>query len=130
MWRIVFLVTVAALVLVSTPFVVSAVGAHKQPKAVASQQPKAVASQQPTRTVEIQGFRFRRANITIKRGTRVRWINRDSAAHTATANNVRSFDSGRLRQGQRYSHTFKMAGKKGYHCKIHPHMRASVVVKR
>jgi plastocyanin len=129
MRRIVFLVTVAALVLVSTPFVVSAVGAHKQPKAVASQQPKAVASQQPTRTVVIQGFRFKPANITIKRGTRVRWINRDSAPHTATANN-RSFGSGHLGQGQRYSHTFKTAGKKGYHCKIHPFMRGSVVVQR
>jgi plastocyanin len=137
MRRIVFLVTVAALVLVSTPFVVSAVGAHKQTKAVTSQQPKAVASKQPeavasrhpTRTVVIQGFRFKPANITIKRGTRVRWINKDSAPHTVTANN-RAFGSGHLRKGQRYSHTFKTAGKKGYHCNIHPFMRGSIVVQR
>jgi plastocyanin len=88
------------------------------------------ARKQRTRTVVIQNFRFKPAHITIKRGTKVRWINKDSTAHTATANNGRSFDSGRLRPGQRYSHTFKSAGKKRYHCKIHPHMRASVVVKR
>ena len=82
------------------------------------------------KTVVIQNFRFKPANITIKRGTKVRWINKDSTAHTATANNGRSFDSGRLGKGQRYTHTFKSAGKKRYHCEPHPHMRGTVVVKR
>jgi plastocyanin len=107
---------------VSTLFVVSASGAHKHPTAKAQKH--------PTRTVVIQNFRFKPANITIKRGTKVRWINKDGTQHTATANNGRSFDSGRLGKGQKYSHTFKRAGKKPYHCKIHPHMRGSVVVKR
>jgi plastocyanin len=69
------------------------------------------ARKQPTRTVVIQNFRFKPAHITIKRGTRVRWINKDSVKHTATANNGRSFDSGLLRKGQRYSHTFKRGGR-------------------
>jgi plastocyanin len=122
MKRIILLMTVAALVVVSTLFVVSVAGAHKHPTARAQKQ--------PTRTVSIQNFSFKPANITIKRGTRVRWINKDSTAHTATANNGRSFDSGRLGPGQKYSHTFRRAGKKSYHCEIHPDMRASVVVKR
>jgi plastocyanin len=122
MRRIILLMTLAALVVVSTLFVVSAVGAHKHPTAKAQKH--------PTRTISIQNFSFKPANITIKRGTKVRWINKDSTAHTATANNGRSFDSGRLGKGQRYTHTFKSAGKKSYHCKIHPDMRASVVVKR
>ena len=88
------------------------------------------AKKPPTKTVLIQGFKFKPANITIKRGTKVRWINKDRAHHTATANNGRSFNSGLLRKGERYSHTFKSAGKKRYLCKIHPHMRGSVVVKR
>jgi plastocyanin len=83
-----------------------------------------------TRTVVIQNFSFKPAHITIKRGTRVIWINKDSVQHTATANNGRSFDSGLLRKGQRYSHTFKRVGKKGYHCEPHPHMKGSVTVKR
>jgi plastocyanin len=122
MKRIILLMTVAALVVVSTLFVVSAAGAHKHPTARAQKH--------PTRTVLIQNFRFKPAHITIKRGTRVRWINKDPHPHTATANNERSFDSGRLGKGQRYTHTFKRAGKKPYHCEIHPDMRASVVVKR
>jgi plastocyanin len=122
MKRIILLMTVAAVVVVSTLLVVSASGAHKHPTAMAQKH--------PTRKVLIQNFRFKPAHITIKRGMRVRWINKDSAAHTATANNGRSFDSGRLAKGQRYTHTFKRVGKKPYHCKIHPDMRASVVVKR
>jgi hypothetical protein len=84
----------------------------------------------PTRTVSIQNFSFKPANITIKRGTKVRWINKDSTTHTVTANKKRSFDSGRLGPGKSYTHTFKSAGKKRYHCNIHPDMRGSVVVKR
>jgi plastocyanin len=122
MKRIILLMTVATLVVVSTLFVVSASGAHKQRAAKAQKK--------PTRTVLIQNFRFKPAHITIKRGTKVRWINKDRTAHTATANNGRSFNSGLLSRGERYSHTFKTTGKKGYHCKPHPHMRGSVVVKR
>jgi plastocyanin len=122
MRRIILLITVAALVVVSTLFVVSAAGAHKHPTAKAQKH--------PTKTVLIQGFSFKPAHITIKRGTRVRWINRDSTAHTATANNGRSFDSGRLGKGQRYSHTFKSAGKKSYHCEIHPDMKGRITVRR
>jgi plastocyanin len=122
MRRIMLLITLAALVVVSTLFAVSVAGAHKHRTAKAQKH--------PTKTVVIKNFRFKPAHITIKRGTRVRWINKDPHPHTATANNGRSFDSGRLGKGQSYTHTFKSAGKKAYHCEIHPFMRASVVVKR
>jgi len=114
--------TVAALVVVSTLFFVSASGAHKHPTARAQKH--------PTKTVLIKNFRFKPADITIKRGTKIRWINKDPHPHTATAINPRGFDSGRLGKGQRYTHTFKSAGKKSYLCKIHPFMKGSVVVKR
>jgi plastocyanin len=122
MRRIMLLITLAALVVVSTLFVVSVAGAHKHPTAKAQKH--------PTRTVLIKNFRFKPAHITIKRGTRVRWINKDPHPHTATANKKGSFDSGRLGKGQSYTHTFKSAGKKGYFCEIHPFMKGSVVVKR
>jgi len=122
MRRIILLMTVAALVVVGTLFFVSASGAQKHPTAMAQKH--------PTKTVLIKNFSFKPANITIKRGTKVRWINRDSTAHTATANKKRSFDSGRLSPGKSYTHTFKRAGKQRYHCEIHPDMMGSVVVKR
>jgi len=96
MRRIILLMTVAALVVVGTLFAVSVAEAYKHPTAMAHNN--------PTRTVLIKNFSFKPAHITIKRGTKVRWINKDSTAHTATANNGKSFDSGRLRPGQRYTH--------------------------
>jgi plastocyanin len=122
MRRIILLMTVGAVVVVGTLLAVSVAGAHKHPTAMAQKH--------PTRTVSIQNFSFKPGKVTVKRGTKVRWINKDSTAHTATANNGRSFDSGRLGPGKSYTHTFKRAGKKPYHCEIHPDMRGSVVVKR
>jgi plastocyanin len=122
MRRIILLITVAALVVVSTLLVVSASGAHKHTMAKAQKH--------PTRTVLIQDFSFKPAHITIKRGTKVRWINKDPHPHTASAINPRRFDSGRLAPGKRYTHTFKSLGKKRYHCEIHPFMKGSVVVKK
>ena len=120
--RIILLMTVATLVVVSTLLFVSASGAHKHPTAKAQKH--------PTRTLLIKNFSFKPANITIKRGTKVRWINKDPHPHTATANNKRSFDSGRLGKGHSYTHTFKSAGKKPYHCEIHPFMRGRITVRR
>ena len=122
MKRIILLMTVAAVVVVGTLFAVSVAGAHKHPTAMAQKH--------PTRKVLIQNFRFKPAHITIKRGMRVIWINRDSTAHTATANKKSSFDSGRLGKGQRYKHTFKRTAKKPYHCEIHPDMKGTITVKR
>jgi len=122
MRRIILWMAVAALVVVSALLVVSAAGAHKHPTARAHNN--------PTRTILIKNFSFKPAHITIKRGTRVRWINKDSTAHTATANNGRSFDSGRLGPGQSYTHTFKSAGKKPYHCEIHSDMKGRITVRR
>jgi plastocyanin len=122
MKRIILLMTLAAVVVVGTLFAVSVAEAHKHPTAMAQKH--------PTRTVLIQNFSFKPANITIKRGTKVTWINKDSTTHTATANNGRSFDSGRLRPGQRYTHTFKSAGKKSYHCEIHSDMKGTITVRR
>ena len=70
MRRIILLMTVAALVVVGTLFAVSVAGAHKHPTAKSQKH--------PTRTLLIKNFSFKPANITIKRGTKVRWINRDS----------------------------------------------------
>ena len=121
MKRLLFL---AALSLVAMLTFASVAGAQKASVVRAHKQQK-----QATRTVLIQNFSFKPAHITIKRGTRVTWINKDMTKHTATASNG-AFDSGVLRPGQSYSHTFKTAGRtNNYHCEIHPFMRGSVTVK-
>src|SRR4051794_2596267 len=122
MKRLLFL---AALSLVAMLIFASVAGGQKASVAGGQIQKK-----QATRTVLIQNFSFKPAHITVKRGTRVTWINKDMTKHTATASNG-AFDSGILRPGQSYSHTFKTAGRTNkYHCEIHHFMRGSVTVTR
>jgi len=64
MKRIILLMTLAAVVVVGTLLAVSVAEAHKHPTA-------AMAQKHPTRTVLIQNFSFKPAQITIKRGTKV-----------------------------------------------------------
>jgi hypothetical protein len=76
------------------------------------------------------GSAFGGLSAFARRTWQILWINKDSTAHTVTANNGRSFDSGRLGKGQRYKHTFKRTAKKPYHCEIHPHMKGRITLKR
>jgi plastocyanin len=83
-----------------------------------------------TNTVAIQDFAFSPANITVKVGDTVTWTNKDSTAHTVTADTA-SADapaSGNVAQNGTYTFTFKKAGTYIYHCAIHPNMQGSVTV--
>jgi plastocyanin len=77
--------------------------------------------------VTIAGFALAPPTLEVAVGTTVTWINQDDAPHTVTADDG-SFDSGRLDQGQSFSHTFDEAGAFVYHCDFHPDMTATIVV--
>ena len=78
-------------------------------------------------TVEISGFAFSPASITVKVGDSVTWTNKDSAPHTVTAADG-SFDSGSLAQNASFSFTFQKAGTYTYRCTIHPTMPTATVI--
>lgn len=73
-------------------------------------------------------MKFVSSSTTVNKGTTVTWTNKDDMAHTVTADD-NSFTSGDLNKGDTYTHTFSAAGTVGYHCEIHPSMKATVVVK-
>jgi len=77
--------------------------------------------------VSIKNFAFDPATITVKVGDTVTWTNNDSMDHSVTADG-NQFDSGNLASGKTFSFTFKTAGTVGYHCSIHPNMKATVTV--
>jgi plastocyanin len=77
--------------------------------------------------VRIVDNRFRPRNITIERGTRVRWVNRGSNPHTTTSN-TGLWDSGTLSSGERFTRRFGRRGTFRYHCEIHPTMTARIIV--
>ena len=78
--------------------------------------------------VTISGFAFSPASITVPVGTKVTWTNMDTAAHTITADDGKTFDSGNVANGATYSFTFTTAGTFPYHCAIHTSMKATVIV--
>ncbi len=79
-------------------------------------------------TVHIKDFKFSPAITTIKAGTKVTWINDDSAPHTVTSDSGNLLASPTLAQGQSFSFIFDNPSTEAYHCSIHPMMKGSVVV--
>jgi plastocyanin len=77
--------------------------------------------------VEILNFEYKSDPVTIQEGGKVIWINRDSAPHTATADDG-SFDTGEIDEGKLKSESFKEAGEFSYFCSVHPNMHGTIRV--
>ena len=78
--------------------------------------------------MDIDGFAFDPATTEVPVGTRVRWTNRDPAAHTVTAEDG-SFSSDPLGQGAQFAFVFAQPGTFAYRCAIHPAMEGTVIVR-
>jgi hypothetical protein len=56
--------------------------------------------------------------LSVKKGTTVTFINKDNANHTATST-TKVFDSGTLKSGDSYPHTFNDEGLFYFYCSYH-----------
>src|SRR4051812_25691687 len=61
-----------------------------------------------THTVAMDGTRFIPETLTVKRGDRVVWVNKDPFPHTATA--ARTFDSKSIAAGQSWTYVPHRSG--------------------
>ena len=77
--------------------------------------------------VNIDGFAFVPATLTVKVGSTVTWTNKDEEPHTVAASDG-SFHSPGMGTGATWSYTFSTPGKFDYVCSIHPMMHGTVVV--
>jgi plastocyanin len=80
--------------------------------------------------VIIRNFAFSPAQIRVRPGTKVTWVNCGApadAAHTSTADGG-GFGSPLMAPGQTFTHEFTAGGSFPYHCAPHPGMKATVVV--
>jgi len=80
-----------------------------------------------TTTVDINYDAFNPAQLSIAPGTAVKFENKDTVAHTATADND-VFDTNRLESGESMEVYFEGAGTVTYHDDLHPDMKGSIVV--
>ena len=79
------------------------------------------------KTVNIYNHAFDPAQLNVASGTTVRFVNKDTEPHTATADND-LFDTGELEPGGSFKVYFEGSGMVTYHCKLHPDMKGSIVV--
>ena len=79
--------------------------------------------------VELKGYAFSPANLTIKVGDTIIWTNSDLVIHTVTSDTGNELSSSSLSNNGTFSHTFSTAGTFAYHCSPHSSMKATIVVK-
>ncbi len=103
------------IIALTAPGILSAAEAPAQTNAVAT-------------IVKIDNFNFTPQTLTIRAGTTVTWINQDDVPHTVTSTD-KKFKSPALDTGERFSHTFSVAGTNNYFCSVHPHMTGKVIVR-
>jgi len=78
-------------------------------------------------TVRINDFTFEPANITVKAGSIVRWVNRDAVPHRIKFEDEH-FSQILLGSSQSGSQKFNEPGVYPYICLIHPEMHGTVIV--
>ena len=93
-------------------------------------------------TMDPSGSKFVPDSITIRRGDTVEWENTTSVIHSVTFDPAKSkvagnvalppgvapFDSGTIRRGDKWSHSFETRGTYKYICRFHENMRMIGVV--
>jgi len=91
----------------------------------AAAEPKTAAS---THTVTMENLQFTPQELTVNRGDRIVWMNKDFFPHTATAND-KSFDSGSIAANGSWSWHATKSGDYPYGCTFHPTMKAKISVR-
>jgi plastocyanin len=75
----------------------------------------------------MEGTRFVPEKLTVRRGDRVVWINKDPFPHTATGR-IRGFDSRSIAPESSWRYVAGKAGTFPYVCTFHPTMKGTLVV--
>jgi len=81
-------------------------------------------------TVQIENFQFLPNTLTIPVGGSVTWVNHDGDIHSIAADDgdPQMFKSAGLDTDDKFSFTFTKPGTYAYHCGLHPHMMAKIIV--
>jgi plastocyanin len=89
--------------------------------------PTAPAQAEAPAEVNMAGSTFAPADIDLKVGDTITFVNDDQIAHTATADGG-AFDSGTMEPGATFDFTAEKAGTISYVCQFHPGMTGTITV--
>ena len=87
----------------------------------------AAAATPQAQQVTIDNFSFAPAELKVKTGTKVEWVNHDDVPHTIVNTDMK-FKSRALDTSESFSYTFDQPGIYEYFCSLHPRMTAKIVV--
>jgi plastocyanin len=73
-------------------------------------------------------MKFVPERLEVAAGDRITWTNRDLVPHSVTAKAAR-IESGDLGQDKSWSYVAKKPGEVAYICRLHPMMRAVLIVR-
>jgi plastocyanin len=77
--------------------------------------------------VVIENMQDSPAQLRVRRGERIVWVNKDLFPHTVTAT-ARAFDSGSIAANSSWTYVPRKAGVYAYGCTFHPSMKGSIEV--
>ncbi|HET7758209.1 MAG TPA: cupredoxin family copper-binding protein [Steroidobacteraceae bacterium] len=89
--------------------------------------PAAGNAAQPQHTVTIDGVQYSPPELTVRRGERIVWVNKDPFPHTVTAA-AGQFDSGSIAAGASWTFRAAKRGEYAYGCRFHPTMKGTIHV--
>ena len=78
-------------------------------------------------TVEIVGMKFNPAEILVKKGDKIVFVNKDMVAHNATEKSKKTWKSPEIAPGKSWSMTASESAE--YYCTLHPVMKGKITVK-
>lgn len=81
---------------------------------------------QVEKEVIMKNYEFNPSTLEINKGETVKWINKDSMAHSLTSN---LFKSGNIPKGQTYKFTFNEVGEFEYTDVYFPDKKAKIIVR-
>lgn len=80
-------------------------------------------------TIDIKGFKFAPPAVTVPVDTTLIWVNRDEETHTVTSTTGAFGSLGLINNDDAFGQSFATPGTYEYFCRLHPFMKAAVVVK-
>ena len=78
--------------------------------------------------IVVENMRFNPEQITVARGDRIQWVNRDLFPHTATASGG-AFDSHQIAVQGTWTYVAARSGEYDYTCVLHPTMKGRIHVR-
>jgi plastocyanin len=79
-------------------------------------------------SVTIANMQFVPATLSVHRGDRIVWVNKDLFPHTVTASS-KAFDSGSIAAGGSWTYLAGKSGAYSYGCVYHPTMKGALKVR-